>query len=368
MSRKRRIFDIELSAEDLAPTPEPEAPKRRGPMASAITENAEALQERKSAAQAIRDENDALAHEYVALREAGGVVEPIPLDEVHTYMLVRDRLPGDDPELDELIASIRDLGLSNPIRVMRRPDGDGVELVQGFRRLSAYKALRDAGEAGYDAVPALVLPGAPDIGSLYRRMVDENVIRKDLSFAEMAYAAQNYASDPATDAANLKDAVAALFQSAPYSKRSYIRSFADLLDQLGDVLAYPTEIPRALGVAVARALRDRPEIRGRIIDDLNGWDNRSIRDELDVLRRHVGEAPTVPGGDPEEITAQPQPKRAVAADPSKTKTTFDIRTSAGRVKCTAAVGRLEIKVDRDFSTIDRKRLERAIASLVDGLG
>jgi ParB family chromosome partitioning protein len=33
------------------------------------------------------------------------------------------------------------------------------------------------------------------------------------------------------------------------------------------------------------------------------------------------------------------------------------------VKCTAAQGRLEIKVDRDFSAI-----ERAIADLVDGLG
>jgi ParB family chromosome partitioning protein len=72
-------------------------------------------------------------------------------------------------------------------------------------------------------------------------------------------------------------------------------------------------------------------------------------------------------GEVDIITATPKPKRG-AVDPSKTKTTFDIRTSAGRVKCTAAVGRLEIKVDRDFSTIDRARLERAIAGLVDGLG
>ena len=32
------------------------------------------------------------------------------------------------------------------------------------------------------------------------------------------------------------------------------------------------------------------------------------------------------------------------------------------------MGRLEIKVDRDFSSIDRARLEQAIASLIDGLG
>ena len=198
-------------------------------------------------------------------------------------------------------------------------------------------------------------------------MVDENVIRKDLSFAEMAHAAQVYAMDPQTEANDLGEAVATLFQSAAYSKRSYIRSFAFLLDQIGEFLAYPTEIPRALGVSLARALKERPEIKLRIKDDLHDWDMRGILDELDVLRKHLGEAATEPGGDPSVLTSKPIQKKA-AADPSKTKTTFDIRTNAGRVKCTAAVGRLEIKVDRDFSTIDRARLEQAIASLVDGLG
>lgn len=367
MSRKRRVFDINLPDEDLTEETAPQEPQRRGPMASAISENAEALQARKSAAEAIRDENNALAHEYVSLRERGGVVEHIPLEDVHTYMLVRDRMPGEDLELESLVTSIKELGLSNPIRVMKRPDGTGVELVQGYRRLSAYKTLfEQTGSEEWAKIPALILTGAADVGSLYRRMVDENVIRKDLSFAEMAHAAQVYAMDPSTEANDLGEAVAALFQSAPYSKRSYIRSFAFLLDQIGEDLAYPTEIPRALGVAVARMLKDRPEIKARIRDDLNGWDMRSVLDELDVLRRHIGEAPTRVGGDPDEITPQPKTKRSVA-DPSKTKTTFDIRTNAGRVKCTAAVGRLEIKVDRDFSTIDRAQLERAIAGLVDGL-
>lgn len=374
MSRKRRVFDITLPEDDLTPleleTKSATAP-RRGPMASAISENAEALQARKSAAEAIREENDALAHEYVARREAGGVVEDIPIDQVHTYMLTRDRMPGEDLELESLVTSIQELGLSNPIRVMPRPDGSGVELVQGYRRLTAYQTLFETtGDDEWARIPALVLPGAPDISSLYRRMVDENVIRKDLSFAEMARAAQNYAADPATEAENLNDAVAALFQSAAYSKRSYIRSFAYLLDQIGPYLAFPTEIPRALGVAVARALKERPEIKARIRDDLHDWNMRGVLDELGVLRRHIGEAPVEPDGDPDALTEQahqPKAKRGVA-DPSKTKTTFDIRTSAGRVKCTAAVGRLEIKVDRDFSTIDRARLERAIAGLVDGLG
>jgi ParB family chromosome partitioning protein len=370
MTRKRRMFDIEMPEEDgpaaAAEAPEVLAPttRRRGPMASAITENAEAVRARKAAAEAIREENDALAHEYVALKAAGHVVEGVPLDEVHTYMLVRDRMPGEDAELAELVTSIRELGLSNPIRVLPRPDGSGYELVQGYRRLAAYRRLREeTGESTWDRIPALVLEGEADIAGLYRRMVDENVIRKDLSFAEMAHAAKNYAADPATEAADLGEAVAALFQSAPYSKRSYIRSFAFLLDRIGDVLAYPTEIPRALGVALSRVVKDRPEIIPRIKAELADWENRSVADELGVLRRF---AETDEGG-AETAAPAPAPKRSRDGQGGKTKTTFHISSRAGQVKCTAGPGRLEIKVDRDFSSIDRSRLERAIASLIDGL-
>ena len=369
MSRKRRVFDIDLPDEPTAPaTPPAAAPSpleeapRRGPMASAIAENAEALQARKSALDSIREENDALAHEFVSLRDAGHVVQLIPLDEVHTFMLVRDRIPGEDMELADLVTSIRELGLSNPIRVMPRPDGTGYELVQGYRRLSAYRQLAEAGEGDdWSAIPALVLPGSTDVSGLYRRMVDENVIRKDLSFAEMAYAAQNYAADPQTEANDLGEAVAALFQSAPYSKRSYIRSFALLLDRLGKVLDYPTEIPRALGVALAREIKERPEVVGMIADALKDWDNRSIADELDVLRRFTHQ------DDPEVEAPAPVRRAAASGAAGRTKTTFHIKSASGQVKCTAGPGRLEIKVDRDFSTIDRARLERAIASLIDGL-
>ena len=163
----------------------------------------------------------------------------------------------------------KDLGLSNPIRVTPRPDGSGYELVQGFRRLAAYKRLRDEhGQGAWDRIPALVLEAEADIAGLYRRMVDENVIRKDLSFAEMAHAAKNYAADPATGASDLSEAVAALFQSAPYSKRSYIRSFAFLMDEIGTYLDYPTEVPRALGVSLARQIKDRPEVVAQIIGSI----------------------------------------------------------------------------------------------------
>jgi ParB family chromosome partitioning protein len=104
--------------------------------------------------------------------------------------------------------------------VLARPDA-GFELVQGDRRLTAYRRLHaEAGQGDWARIPALIVQGAGGVDELYRLMVDENVIRKDLSFAEMAHAAQNYAADPATSAQNLTEAVATLFQSAAYSKRN----------------------------------------------------------------------------------------------------------------------------------------------------
>lgn len=158
MSRKKRVFDIDIPDEAVAP-PAPEAKPRRGPMASAIAENAEALQARKSAVEKIREENDALAHEYVALREQGHVVQAVPLDEVHTAMLVRDRMPGDDPELEDLVTSIRELGLSNPIRVLPRRTarlrtGAGLSPAD---RVSAAAGGNGAGRLGTH-------PGAGDAG------------------------------------------------------------------------------------------------------------------------------------------------------------------------------------------------------------
>lgn len=360
MTRRRRVFEIDMPDEPESVEHGGLDTQRRSPMASAIAENADALRERKAAIDSIRIENDALAHELVALKEAGHVVQSLPVDDVHTDMLVRDRLPGEDVELAELVASIQDLGLSNPIRVLERPDDAGFELVQGYRRLGAYRRLhQETGDAQWASIPALIMKGGDDIGGLYRRMVDENVVRKDLSFAEMAHAAQAYAADPATGVTDLSDAVAALFQSAPYSKRSYIRSFAALLDALGDALRYPTEIPRALGVAVARALKENPEWASKIQAELKALDAPEAEAELAVLKSYAIDQTENPGV---------SKKQKRGAQKGRTKTTFHIKSSAGQVKCTAAQGRLEIKVDRDFSAIDRARLEKAIASLVDGLG
>ncbi|ATQ58002.1 ParB/RepB/Spo0J family partition protein [Paracoccus yeei] len=368
MSRKRRMFDIEMPDEPapdvpagkVEPAPEAEPP-RRGPMATAISETAESSRERARLEADIRAENDALAAEHVRLKRAGLITDLIPIDAIDTRKLIRDRAPGPDFELAELVASIREIGLSNPIRV--EPAGNGrYELIQGWRRLSAYRQLlEETGDAEtWGRIPAGIAARGDELERLYRRMVDENLVRKDISFAEMAQLALHYAMDPLTPENDPEKAVAILFKSAGYQKRSYIRSFIRVVEALDGVLLYMAEIPRALGLALAARLDEVPGLVGAIRAELKDWDTRSIKDELDLLRRFAGQG--------EDAVTAPAPKAKSPTIPAgKARTTFQIARPQGSAKCTAANGRLEIRLPRDFSAIDRRKLEAAVRSMLESL-
>ena len=206
------------------------------------------------------------------------------------------------------------------------------------------------------------MPDGQGLEGLYRRMVDENLVRKDVSFAEMAELARAYAADPATGTDNSDKAVTVLFQSAGYQKRSYIRAFVWLLDRIGDALSYSHEIPRNLGLALKRRLEAEPEVATGIREELAGWENRSVEDELGVLRRWAGAGEgdaTVPAGK----NASPAP----AETSRRARVTFQLPRAEGPAKCTAANGRLEVRLPLDFSTLDRRRLEAAVRALLDQL-
>ncbi|MGZ3218225.1 ParB/RepB/Spo0J family partition protein [Paracoccus sp. T5] len=361
MSRKRRMFDIDIPEDDASDFPAGKVDARRGPMAAAISETAESARDRAKVEAEIRAENDALAQEHVRLKRAGLITDMIPLDAIDTQKLIRDRKPVADFELAELVASIRDIGLSNPIRV--EPAGEGrYELIQGWRRLSAYRQLlEETGDAEtWGRIPAGIAARGDQLDSLYRRMVDENLVRKDISFAEMAQLAVHYAMDPLTAEADAEKAVAILFKSAGYQKRSYIRNFIPLVERLGEVLLYPQEIPRALGLALAQRLDEVPGLVAAIKSELKDWDTRSITDELAVLRRYAGQGaePLATDEAPKAAAAPPQPA-------AKAKTTFQLQRPQGSAKCTAANGRLEIRLPRDFSAVDRRKLEAAVALMLD---
>ncbi|HEX2049021.1 MAG TPA: ParB/RepB/Spo0J family partition protein [Actinomycetota bacterium] len=97
-------------------------------------------------------------------------IEPNPRQPRRTF---------DDDALAELAASIRSLGVLQPLVVRERPGG-ALELVAGERR------LRAARRAGLDEVPVVVVD-TDDDGSLERALV-ENLQREDLDPLEEAHA------------------------------------------------------------------------------------------------------------------------------------------------------------------------------------
>ncbi|WP_417211215.1 ParB/RepB/Spo0J family partition protein [Antarctobacter sp.] len=358
MTKKRRMFDIdipEMGAMEVGKTPD--RALRRGPMASAINENASSLRDRKAAEETIREENDRLASEFVRLKREGLIVDRIALDSVLTERLLRDRKPGADEELAELKTSIREIGLSNPIRVEARDDGK-YELIQGMRRLMAYRALlEETGDAGFATIPAGIVPAEAQTETSYRRMVDENLIRKDISFAEMATLARRYVADLDNDCHEVADAVSILFKSASYTKRSYIRAFAELLMRLDKVLEHPQEIPRNVGVELKRRMDRDDDLTGRVALALKAEPGRDAAREIEILRGFAEGAGALPTG--KVPSSAPRPRQA--------KTTFQVPLSDGVAKCSASQGRLELRDNRDFSSIERRKLEQAIAAFYAAL-
>lgn len=363
MSRKRRMFDIEVPQDDSEIFPagkSADKEARRGPMATAIAETVESSRDRARIEAQIRAENDALAQEHVRLKRAGLITDMIPLDAIDADKLIRDRVSGQDDELPELIQSIREIGLSNPVRVEPAAEGR-YELIQGWRRLAAYRALlEETGDVErWGRIPAGISAKGDQLEQLYRRMVDENLVRKDISFAEMAQLALQYAADPQTEIGDPEKAVAALFKSAGYQKRTYIRNFIPVVKALGGVLRYPQDIPRALGLALSQRMAEVPSIVTSIVSELESFEDRSSKDELDVLREYAGQGASTSSRSKRASTPLRRP-----VPEGKAKTTFQVARPEGSAKCIAANGRLEIRLPRDFSTVDRRQLEAAVAEML----
>lgn len=351
MTKKRRVFDINF---DEAAPAEPAVPAgtdsaRRGPMAAAITENAAALASRQQAEAAIRAENDALAHEHVRLKQAGLITDLIALDEIRTDKLTRDRAPGRDADIDDLKRSIVAVGLSNPIRVEKTEAG--YELIQGYRRLTAYRELRaETGKPLYDRIPAGIDASGAQLLTLYRRMVDENLVRRGVSFGEMARLAMAYrAQDPNMDSYDA--AVETLFASSGRQRRSYIKHFVRLLAEIGAHLDHPQAIPRALGLTLVKRLDDDPALAGRIAAALADLPGRSAETEVAALQA--------------QLDRRRPDKSAVAR--KSARTSFRIARPEGMARCVAVDGRVDLRLDRDFSSLERHRLEAAVQAFFAAL-
>ena len=263
----------------------------------------------------------------------------------------RDRTQRRNPEVEDLKSSLRAVGLSNPIRVEKLPEG-GYELVEGWRRLTAFRALlAETGDDRWATIPASFVPPGETVEGLYRRMVDENLVRKEISWSEMARLARAYVEDGVGGCEDLDQAVNHLFASTNPQKRSYIRRFSFLLSRLEKHLEHPEAIPRALGLSLAQKLEQDPMLAMSIVRALQATPRRTAEEEVAILQSLDRTEPAV-------ISPQGNPGRGRPA--KRGKTVLRLPLPAGEVKCTAAAGKVELQLNRDFSTIERGRLEAAI--------
>ncbi|MHA3915824.1 ParB/RepB/Spo0J family partition protein [Halovulum sp. GXIMD14793] len=203
-----------------------------------VTDRAEAARN-KAEADALRKATD-----------AGLVAQPIPLEQIDTAFIHRDRVAEDAEAMAELLTSVRQHGLRNPIEVAKTRDGFG--LISGYRRVQAFRQLAVTDPA-FRQIPSFVRRTDAGVDA-YINMVEENEVRANLSHYErgrIAVLAAGQGVFPSVEAA-----VDALFASASKAKRSKVRSFAVVHEGLGDLLRFPTALTEKAGLRLAMALRD----------------------------------------------------------------------------------------------------------------
>lgn len=204
-----------------------------------------------SARAALAELSDAMTR----ARREGRLVQSLPLAAVDPTHLVRDRIGLDEEELAHLMASIRDHGQRTPIEVTELPDGR-FGLISGWRRLQALTRLHEAtGEAKFGSVLALLRQ--PETASdAYVAMVEENEVRQGLSYYERARIAARAVDLGVFEGE--RQALQQLFAAASRARRSKIGSFLSVYRALDDALRFPAAIPERLGLALAKALTERP--------------------------------------------------------------------------------------------------------------
>ncbi|KIN66207.1 ParB-like nuclease [Sulfitobacter noctilucae] len=249
-----------------------------------------------------RDEAQAAA--FRVAEGQGRVILELQLDEIEPLSMQRDRTIMDDEALTELEDSIALNGLRLPIEVYKLKDPKGGKrygLLSGYRRFLAQKNLAArAGGEGFARIKSLVRD--PDqIGGAFAAMVEENEIRQDLSHYERGRIAVIAAQQGAF--ATTEDAVAGMFAAASKAKRSKIRSFALIFEELGDVLQFPESLREKDGLRLAQGLRAGAGTTLR--DALGAGQGANARGEWAIIDRVLATQKTEPtdprrGGRPKQ--------------------------------------------------------------------
>lgn len=195
----------------------------------------------------------------------GLLITELPLEQIDEAAMIRDRMTVSEEDMQELRLSIAAHGLRLPIEVYEIgvPEGQGPRygLLSGYRRLQAVRALFELTQAEkHSRIRALIRPRT-EADEAFVAMVEENEVREELSHFERGRIAVIAANQGAF--ANTEDAVNKLFATGSKAKRSKVRSFALIFEELGDMLRFPEALTERRGLRLSAALRGGAESRLR---------------------------------------------------------------------------------------------------------
>lgn len=193
-----------------------------------------------------------------------------------------------EESLNTLTASIRQLGLLQPVVVRRKLDS-GYELVMGERR------WRAAQKAGLSAIPALVID-TDDRGALERALV-ENIHRQDLNPIEEAAAYRQLLDEAGLTHEQLAERVGL--------SRPAVSNAMRLLDLPDSVQAMVMNGRLSAGHARALLGLEGHPLLERTAQRVASA-GMSVRETEELVRRERAEVPS---------TSRPHPRRQRASDP-----------------------------------------------------
>jgi ParB family chromosome partitioning protein len=167
-------------------------------------------------------------------------------------------------------------------------------------------------------------------------MVEENAVREDLTFAEMAQLVIAARDDRRTGFTSYDEALTRLYGSLHRMKRSNIKQFVTLMATLGDALKWPKAIGRDLGANLGRRLREDRDLA------------RRLRPAL--LATETPEAQNA------ALRAALAPERPAAPRPAAR------RVSAGGLTASLSERECRIRLPADLAALPDERLAAALAA------
>ncbi|MCH2163566.1 MAG: ParB/RepB/Spo0J family partition protein [Marinovum sp.] len=303
-------------------------------------------------------EKIAEAEAFQEAKEQGLVITRIPLEQIHAEEVFRDRTVLSRDELEELKNSILLNGLRLPIEVFQLPEPKGeyrYGLISGYRRLLAMREIITAYPVDdYQKIKAIIRPPKTS-AQRFAAVIEENEVRASLCHYERGRFAAMTASNGVFN--GVEDAVKQLFPFASKSKRSKIRSFALIFEELGDMLHHAEFLTEKQGLRIAAALREGAEnpVRDALAQAVvtNAKDEWEVIEEI-VLQYEARDKDSSRGGRP--------PK---AKKPGRTK---KIETSAGITLEWHGDGQGRYTLNLDGPGLDRDIMDSLMLQIQNWLG